>query len=173
MRKKEVINENILDFLGGLFQKLAAWANAKAEQASREMGETRTALVSAAGENAKIKDRKERVKKFLPEVSKSQLDNFSSVLSDLSKASKAKTWAPPSDSDTDIKAWEKSADADAAAVLWTAAGKLIGSIQFWGDHIPNIKSTAEKLASQKSDSPAEICQVIDNAAGFLQGMGKE
>ena len=173
MRKKEVINENILDFLGGLFEKLAAWANAKAEQASREMGETRSALVSAAGENAKIKDRKERVKKFLPEVSKSQLDNFSSVLSDLSKASKAKTWAPPSDSDTDIKAWEKSADADAAAVLWTAAGKLIGSIQFWGDHIPNIKSTAEKLASQKSDSPAEICQVIDNAAGFLQGMWKE
>ena len=164
MRKKEVINENILDFLGGLFEKLAAWANAKAEQASREMGETRSALVSAAGKN---------IKDSLPAVSKTQLDNFNSVLSDLSKASKAKTWAPPSDSDADVKAWEKSADADAAAVLWTAAGKLIGSIQFWGEHIPTVKSDAEKLASKKSESPAEICQDIADAAGVLQGVWKD
>ena len=169
--EEELINEGLLDFLGGLFGKLAGWIGGLGGKVESAVDDAVAGSEKATAElEAKSEGKKLSAEDYMKSVAYTEKTNLESALSKLLEAEKAKTWAPKDDSEEAAEAWQKTPDADAAANIWEAVGKLAGSLKFLGNPKYIGDSASGKLAeklSGKMESPADAIKGVSEAVGGL------
>ena len=180
----ELMNEGLLDFIGGLFGKMTGFfkdlSGGTQDAASKTSSDAESSGNSAIAKAAKtagredvggvedldLDDKKDQALYF-GAIAPSQLAKAEEALAELGKADAVKSWVPKSDSEEDTDAWEKE-NGDAATSIWVAWGTVLGSLQYLGDNgISAAADAAKEGAAQEGANPAEAIQGLISALDTL------
>lgn len=172
-----LMQEGLLDFLGGLFDKLIDFFTGDAEEATTTYRSNYQSAFSdnfaAAAKEQGLEDvksekdldmeNKDHQKVFYAALAPVEVKAIKATMENLAATDAVKDWTPADDSEEATKKWQEE-NGEASTGLYKAAGAVIGALQFYEQQGISAAGDAAKAGDTAiKDSPAATAQWVAEA----------